>query len=594
MIEERTQLRTLYRDFLFRIVDLEILTSGGEVQNLLVQFAAVLGAFSFVMVVLVIPRYANSRLPIEALLWGALGDQEFLIGSTIALVGLFSVLAWNALLPDRRDSLVLGPLPIRLRTIFLAKTAAIATALGGCVFCTNAFTGFAYPVLIRQNNVLIDVMRGWAAYWVTSAAAGLFIFAALLAAQGVIAQLLSYRLFLRVSSFLQMAAFFAILAMYFLRPSLASPGKLADPANRQILLWLPSYWFLALFQELNGPVAPVFRPLATRAVTSLAVALAIAAVTYALAWFRNIRKIIEQPNIAPGDRGHAAAPLGRYLAAKICPEPFAQAILRFCQRKIPPSRPPQLHPPPYGGTGLAAALVYVKNYLSGSALRYSRHAYVPTSIHELNQPFLAAGLILLLCALIGYRAVFALPISLSSNWIFRMTNVHHASVYCAAVRRTMYALAAAPIGIVLAAIYLALWPAVPALGHLAILAAAGAIQVERSLYGFRKIPFTCSYLPGGGNLHMKVAVFGVIFLLFIEAGTFLEYRLLQGARGWAIVFAILAGIALWLRHRTTELAEMRENRLLFEDLPDAVVSALDPRQDGEWSSDQAYVNAIEG
>src|SRR5258707_940853 len=86
-VDERAQFRTLYRDFLFRIVDLEILTSGGEVQNLLVQFAAVLGAFSFVMVVLVVPRYANSYVPIEMLLWSALGDQEFLFGSTIAIVG---------------------------------------------------------------------------------------------------------------------------------------------------------------------------------------------------------------------------------------------------------------------------------------------------------------------------------------------------------------------------------------------------------------------------------------------------------------------------------------------------------------------------
>ena len=40
------QFRILYRDFLFRIVDLELLASRGEAQRLLAQFAALLAAFS--------------------------------------------------------------------------------------------------------------------------------------------------------------------------------------------------------------------------------------------------------------------------------------------------------------------------------------------------------------------------------------------------------------------------------------------------------------------------------------------------------------------------------------------------------------------
>src|SRR5258706_1961466 len=98
----------LYRDFLFRVVELDVLTAGSEIQNLLVQSAATLAAFSFVIVVLLVPRYANSRLTPSALRIAAWGDQEFLFGTTIAVVGLFSILAWNALLPDRPDSLVLG------------------------------------------------------------------------------------------------------------------------------------------------------------------------------------------------------------------------------------------------------------------------------------------------------------------------------------------------------------------------------------------------------------------------------------------------------------------------------------------------------
>ena len=46
MPEERRQFRILYRDFLRRIVDLDVLSSHGDIEKLLVQFAAMLAAFS--------------------------------------------------------------------------------------------------------------------------------------------------------------------------------------------------------------------------------------------------------------------------------------------------------------------------------------------------------------------------------------------------------------------------------------------------------------------------------------------------------------------------------------------------------------------
>src|SRR5581483_223610 len=125
MPSERRQFRLLHRDFLFRMVDLELLSSHGDLQKLLGQCAALLAAFSFVMTVLMVPRYATSRLSPHALSIAAWGDEEFLISTTMAVAGLFAVIAWNAVLPDRRDSFVLGPLPVRTRTLFGAKVTAM-------------------------------------------------------------------------------------------------------------------------------------------------------------------------------------------------------------------------------------------------------------------------------------------------------------------------------------------------------------------------------------------------------------------------------------------------------------------------------------
>ena len=128
---ERSQFRFLYRDFLFRIVDLELLASRGDAQRLLSQFGALLAAFSFTFAIYFVPRYGLSTLPWEKLSKLGWVDQDLLIATTMAIAGMFTILAWNNVLPDRRDCLIFGLLPVRTRTIFLAKLAALATALMG-------------------------------------------------------------------------------------------------------------------------------------------------------------------------------------------------------------------------------------------------------------------------------------------------------------------------------------------------------------------------------------------------------------------------------------------------------------------------------
>jgi hypothetical protein len=61
------------------------------------------------------------------------------------VVGLFAVLSWDSTFPDRRDVLVLAPLPVRARTLFLAKVAAAATALGLTVVFLHSAVGWWVP-----------------------------------------------------------------------------------------------------------------------------------------------------------------------------------------------------------------------------------------------------------------------------------------------------------------------------------------------------------------------------------------------------------------------------------------------------------------
>src|SRR6266568_4439306 len=113
----KLQFRILYREFLFRIVDLELLAPQGDIGKLLGQFAALLVIVSFWVL---LPAVAVTGSPPSEL-------ALIFTWTTMLVVGLFAILSWESMFPDRRDVLVLSPLPVPGRTLFLAKVAAVAT-----------------------------------------------------------------------------------------------------------------------------------------------------------------------------------------------------------------------------------------------------------------------------------------------------------------------------------------------------------------------------------------------------------------------------------------------------------------------------------
>ncbi len=137
------QLRVLYREFLFRIIDLELLAPQGDISKLLGQFAAVLVFISFWVLLPAIVMSAGP--PSELSLLFTWATEHLIIATTVLVVGLFAILSWESMFPDRRDAMVLNPLPVRARTLFLAKVAAVATALSVTVLCLNVLPGVVAP-----------------------------------------------------------------------------------------------------------------------------------------------------------------------------------------------------------------------------------------------------------------------------------------------------------------------------------------------------------------------------------------------------------------------------------------------------------------
>ncbi len=144
----------LYRVFLLRVVDLEILSADGDVTKLLGQFAALLAGVSVLFTAPLI--LVGGRLDQETL-WTM---EHLLIATTMVMVGLFSVFNWDSIFPDRRDVLVLAPLPVGPSTLFAAKLGALISAVLVAILALNVFTGLIWPILFSpQFGGLLGIGR---------------------------------------------------------------------------------------------------------------------------------------------------------------------------------------------------------------------------------------------------------------------------------------------------------------------------------------------------------------------------------------------------------------------------------------------------
>jgi hypothetical protein len=541
-----SQFRVLYRVFLLRVIDLDLLSTDGDTAKLLGQIAAVFAGISFLFTA---PLFlVGGNLP-QPSLWTA---EHLLIATTITVVGLFSVLSWDSLLPDRRDVLVLGPLPIRTTTLFSAKLAGAGAALGLVIVSLNVFTGLGWPPYFAAATGVLSTARSVAAYWTTMVLAGSFTFCAVLVLQGAASHLLSRQFYLRVSALLQVATCCLLVGLYFLEPSLESRQALTAPENRALLDWLPAYWFLGLFQQLNGSQFPGFALLAHRAWMGVAIALCAALGVLLAAYFRTLPKLVSQPDLLPSARRTPWWP------AAI--DTSQIAIFFFTARTFLRSRQHRLIACFYWGVGGAAVVAYTRIALGAGPVIHGLRAA------QARDTVLSATIMLMCVAVAAARIVFSLPVSLRANWIFRMTERLQTPRYLAAVRRTLFLMSIVPLWLLVATVLFFLWPPVLATKHLLVLALFGGCLVEVALSGFQKVPFTCSFLPGKANVHIGFWVSVLLLIPVSNVAAHFEGRLLDTSIGSALLILVL-GVTLWVVRRRTTMLAMAAARLRFEELP---------------------------
>jgi hypothetical protein len=501
----------LVRHSFGRFFDKESLSPQGEPAANLAQLLGIIAAPGGFFVILL--------LSLSPFGWGLIAMRYFYVSFSMAVMGLIIVFEWDALFPDKRDYLILGPLPIGLGKLFLAKVVALGLLLGLFLFDMNAVCTLFWPAVDRGPGAL-QIMGAHAAA-VTSA--GLFTALSIGSVQGLLSLFLTGATYRRISVAVQTIFMAALVMLLFLTPMLGMtylPELVKQ--NSPPLYWFPGFWFIGLYEFLNPAMRnPVLTGLATRATWGLIGAAILFLLTFLPGYRRHARKALEAPVPKAFGPGRVQLALIRFLNRRLLPDPVGRGVFHFITQTIVRSPKHRLFLATYGGLG--AALVVMNMGAGGHGL-------------------LRLPLILSFILVSGLRAAFNFPSDPRANWAFQITEASLARAYIRATRRWIVVCAIAPLFLLIAPIELLSfrWPA--ALFHLAFGFILSVLLMEAMFFGFRKVPFACSYLTGRTNLIGLGVLYIFGFTTYADLMARLELRLMAQPLT-AIVFIAAAAIA---------------------------------------------------
>ncbi len=540
------------------------LISSDQVRRLVITALAVVGCIGPLIIRLYIPKYRYLQdLDTGDLYFAAVhADRLFFISLSMIAAGLVTIVQWQGLYPSRRDYLALKPLPFRFYQVFVARFLASFLIAALVIADLNLATSLLFPFLTSGRWQSFG-LRYVLAHAVATFGAGLFMFFALGAAQGVLMNLLPPRAFDRVSVWIQAllgATFVAVTPYVFEMPNWHEIIA-ARPSG---MLLFPPAWFLGLYETLLGSHDGYFMELRERAVVGSGVVLFLALLTYLLSYRRHANRVLEQGLRKPSGKSSIARALAALLGTVI-KNSQARAVFVFAILTLRRSRPHKL----LLGFWVAIALVLGLQAAGPSMVAHFRSSQSWT-IWQLES-ILAIPLVLGAVVISSLCYVFQLPSEAEASWVFRMAegsdprelldSVEYLLVFCGLVPVLLAAFLPEAFGLG--------W--LLALAHVALVAVLLLLLMEWRLREWHKIPFTCSYLPGRRNLWQILGAYLTLFAIVIPLITFVEVRLLHPL----VLFAVAGILSLcYLWARASRRAQWKIVPLLFDEIDEPLIGTL--------------------
>ena len=146
----------------------------------------------------------------------------------------------------------------------------------------------------------------------------------------------------------------------------------------------------------------------------------------------------------------------------------------------------------------------------------------------------------------GLRAAFNYPSDARANWAFQVSETASAEIYAAATRKWVAVCAALPLLLAHAALEAIRSPLGAVVFHFLFGAALSLVLIELLFLDFRKVPFTCTHLPGKVNLVFLGVLYVFGFTLYSSYMASLEQWLWNRPAAAALFFLAVAGGLVFL------------------------------------------------
>lgn len=554
-----TQFGELRRLFFGRFLDNDLIALEGDANSILAGVLGLLAAQGLFLPFFEFLQF--SSMPLVAQPWdlrdlAALPHKALHIGLSLTVIGLVSVLEWDALLLDRRDIGVLRPLPIRVKTLLAAKVAALAQFW--MVFClvVSALPAVLLPMIVLPAGREALLLRFIGAHAASVLAANAFIFLFVIALQSMLLLLLGYRLYRRVSPWVQGVLLALLLGGFFL--ALGMPFDVEESA---VLRLLPPVWFVGLYQALLGWPHEMFRELAWRGVMALLGTGLVALAAYSLSYRRIVAQSFEALEAPVSTR---RAWQWGWLNRRLLTSPAQRASFHFVLATMLRSRTHRMLVLGWFGAGGALVFHGIAGFAASGARDWWRSP---------GGPLLPAAAILWLFLIAGLRYSFTVPAELRANWMFQTAGALDVHQLMMGVRKAVLPAAILPLAAVLLPLHAFAWGWPLAAFHIAYHATIAWLLAECLLIGFDKLPFSCAYVAGKADLKSRWWLFVLAYFCYAATVTAVEKLMFGYPERWAVFFAAAAaaeiGLNAWRRRLDGEAV------LEFNARPDPAVQTLE-------------------
>lgn len=552
----------LVRHFVGRFFDNEIVSQQGDMRTNMVQALGLVAVPGMFVAFALLPMGLRFDQPF-AHHGQLLANCYFFVLYSMVVMGFVMVFEWDALFPDRKDYLILTPLPLSSNSIFLGKMAALIGFLGLFVIDSNFLGALLFPLVTAPPGILAAVYR---AHILAVVAGGAFVAMAFAAVQGVLINVLTGRAFRRISPWVQMAAMALVIVVLFLTPLICGSLELLR-RNDPLVRWFPPFWFLGLYVDLlpGHPGGAWFHEMAARAESALWIAAAAFAVTYLAGYRRHARRVMESLESGFGGPGAIRTWLERFANRRLLPDALERATFHFISSTILRNPRQRLFLATYAGISCALTIP--------SLARIASRPGEPL-VAFVSEGLLAVPLTLSFFAVTGLRASFNFPAELRANWIFQMCETGSCVEHIRAARKWIVLLGLAPAFALLTPVELYFRGPLLATVHLTFAWMLSLLLLNLLLVWFRKIPFTCSYFPGRTSLAVMALIYflGFVFYSWVMAGA--QARMIRNPAA-LILFYVLAAAALWGLAWLEERERGIYSALIYEDQPEPIVRTLE-------------------